>query len=74
VGLKNFAWLDRRLREPRTQLRNWRFESETPRLFQLESPGKAVHTKNVVEHSVLYPDAGREPLKNMIERAVLRLN
>jgi hypothetical protein len=57
---------------PRQQLKCRRFESETPRLFRVQGEREAVHTKNVVAHSVLRRAGVREALKNMNEGAMLR--
>jgi hypothetical protein len=46
-------------------MRNYRFESETPRFFQAEGSLELVHTKNVIELSVLCPGSGGQALKNM---------
>jgi hypothetical protein len=39
-------------------MRSWRFESERPQLFRAEASRELVHTKNVIELSVLRRGSG----------------
>jgi hypothetical protein len=39
-------------------MKSWRFESERPQLFRAEAPRELVHTKNVIELSVLRRGSG----------------
>jgi hypothetical protein len=39
-------------------MKSWRFESETPRLFRAEALRELLHTKNVIELSVLRREGG----------------
>jgi hypothetical protein len=51
-------WRNRFLSETRLLMRSWRLESETPQLFRTEASRDLLHTKNVIELSVLRRGSG----------------
>jgi hypothetical protein len=44
-------------------MRNWRFESEVSRFFELEEPRELARIKNVIESSILRHGSGARSAK-----------
>jgi hypothetical protein len=56
--LKHIMRLNRVLRDARLRMKSSRFEPEAPRFFPTKSSLELVHTKNVIELSVLHRGRG----------------
>lgn len=52
--MKRFKCPKRLPQEPRSGMKCWRLESETPKLFMPENSSKALQIKDVVEFSLLH--------------------
>jgi hypothetical protein len=60
--------------EIRMQMKTRRFESEMPQIFEVRTSPELLQIKNVIELSVLHLKETSEALKNLHERAKLRMD